>query len=109
MEPAPGAREQLIPGAEPGPHPVDLNRQRLIERRALPWLGPLDGREQLRPEHHVVFCGLRQLWVLERLERVLDQGAVLVGLGSLGGCPQQDGSFRQLPKEIVMPRFALAD
>ena len=74
LQPAPGAREQLIPGAEPRPQAVDLDRTRLIERDAVTAIGAaLDGRVQLLAERDVVLGAVGDLGVLELAVGVLDQ------------------------------------
>ena len=49
LEAAPGAREQLVPGAEAGAHAVDLERAALGQRRRRGGLGALDRGGELGP------------------------------------------------------------
>ena len=108
FEPTPGAREELVPGAEAAPHPVDLERQRRVELAQPVALGvALDGGEQLRAHRRVVLGRLEDLRVGEDPVRVLDQPPV-GALGARGGRLEQDRALADLARELRLARLELA-
>ena len=104
LQAAPRAREQLVPGAEPGAHAVDVEREAGGQpRRAVALAGPRDRVEEVRRERRLG-PGAR----LERVERALDRGAVLAGLGALGGVLEQHDALGELAREVVLAGGVLA-
>ena len=78
LQAAPGAREQLVPGAEARADAVDLDRQRLGQRGGVgAQADALDGGGDLGAERRVVAGGLGQLVVAQGGDRGLER--LLVG------------------------------
>ena len=105
LQPAPGAREQLVPGGEAGAHAVDLDRQALRQpRRAVALGGALDGLQQVGRER-----GVDARSGLQRVERALDRGAVVApGGGARGGLLEHHDALGELAGEVVLPGGVLA-
>ena len=109
VQAAPGAREQLIPGAEAGARTVDVRCQRCVQLdRAVPDRVALDRRRELVAEGRVVLGGRRRGGFLELGDRVLDRRAVVAVVGVRGGGPQQHDPLRQLPGEVGLAARELA-
>ncbi len=101
-QPAPGAREHLIPGAEPGPQPVDLDRLRLVQGDpAVALLHRARRRAQLLAQRDVVLGAGGDGGVLELLRRRARSapGWRRGGPGALGGGLQQDDRPRTARRE----------
>ena len=106
---APRAREQLIPGAEAGAQPVDLDREGLIEGDpAVALLLVLDGERELLAQGDVVLGGLGHAGVGELLDRVLDEPAAGGVLGDRGGGLEQHAALGELAAEVVLVGVDLA-
>ena len=104
----PGAGKQLIPRSEPRGQAVDLDGQRGFERHpVMALLAPLGGLEQLRAQGDVVLGRLRQLWVVQAPQRVLDQGPILRRRGALHRRLEQQPAFGELSLEVFLARFQL--
>ena len=109
LQAAPRAWEQLVPGAEAGPHAVDLERQRLRQRlRAVTLAGALDGGGDLGAQRRLVVRRLGQLGVRERGDRRLQRLAVGRVLRRGDGLLEQHDAFRELAGEIVLAGVDLA-
>ena len=109
VQAAPRAREQLVPGAEARPHAVDLDRQRLGERRGVGApAGALDGGGDLRAERRVVVRRLGQLVVAQGGDRALERLAVGLVLGDGGRRLEQHDALGQLAAEVVLAGVDLA-
>ncbi len=79
LQPAPRAREHLIPGAEPGPEPVDLDCSRFVEHHDVAAIcTQLDRGVQLLAERHVVLGAVGDLGVLELAVCMFDHRSVSV-------------------------------
>src|SRR5204863_1105700 len=98
LEAAPGAREQLVPGGEARLDAVDLDRDRLLQRRwAFALLGSLHGVEELRPQRDVELLVHRRV-AAEDADGVLDR-ALVVGARALQGTLEEDHALGDLAGE----------
>ena len=108
-EAAPRAREQLVPGREAPADAVDLERQRLLERRRLvPQVDALDRLGEVGAHRRLVMLGLGELRVPHGGHRRLDRLAIGGVLGGAGGLLEQRDALGQLALEVVLPRVDLA-
>ena len=102
---APGAREQLVPGAEAAALAVDLERQRRVELLLLGSVAPargLDERRDLRVEDRAHVAVL--------LERVGDRGQPALGGagGALGRLAQEHHALGRLAGQVGLAGLDLA-
>ncbi len=108
-QPAPRAREQLVPGAEAGAEPVGLDDLRLVDGdAAVPGHDALERLEQLLAEGDVVLGPLGQRGVLEGEHGVLDQPPVARPLGAREPLAQQHQALGHLAAEVVLAGLELA-
>ena len=108
-QPAEGAREQLVPGAEAGPHALHLEPLgRLERRRAVALRAALHRREQLVPQRGVELGRVGHVGVVHDGQRVLDQPPVALGRRGRRRLAQQHGALAQLPGEALLAAGDLA-
>jgi hypothetical protein len=109
LQAAPGAGEELVPGAEAGPQTVDLDHLWLVEADpTVAMLIPLHGGQELLAQGHVVLGAVGSRWILELPAGVLDHLARRLRARLPGRRAQQHDPLGQLAGQIMLAGGHLA-